>query len=227
MPTLRFTDIFWDTLQDHRNTSYYRMLRFKLLLFALAKTESSGPSSAADRPFSNIALKNIWHIRLHQDPEVTLFYAKRGNETVVAMIGDHSDYGYRGVNARAETRTAKRVNNAAETLDAPSPRWPTLKWQDPLDILTHPDLPELSREAGYALLDEIRQEQSDPIRFERKHGLSLMDVSETDFDAYMADLDRADELVTSVMATTVPGRFWMDHLDMAQGFEAKQRVLTP
>ena len=226
MATQRSTDLFWETLREHRQQPYYRALRFKLLKFAAAKWASPGQASAADRPFRNPALRDIWHIRLHQDPEITLFYAKRGSETVFAMLGDHNDYAWRGINARAEPRTANRVNNSVDRPAAQSPHWATLKWQDPLEILNHPDLPELSREASHLLMQELADEASEPVKFERRQGFALVDAKEADFDAYLEDIQRARELVSSLIAKNLPSTHWLDNLEAASGFDIKERVLS-
>jgi hypothetical protein len=225
VPSVTPTDLFWDTLAEHRNQPYYRLLRFRLLTFQVAKMQSADPASGADRPFSNSVLKGIWHVRLNRDPEVVLFYARRGDETVLGMLGSHDDYAWRGHNARAEPRTAARVNNAAARGCVPSPRWQTLRWSDPLDLLTHPDVPELSPVALRNLLEEIGDEQNEGARFESRNGIAPTEADEHEFDSYMEDLERAHTFVDSMLNSRTPQVHWLHNSVEAARFEVPDRIL--
>ena len=225
MPTVRCTDLFWATLQEHRDSPRYRSLRFRLLQFMRAKENSTAPFSGGDRPFTNSALKDIWHLRLRTSPEVTLFYVRNGPETVMAMIGSHADYGFKGANSRAEARTATRVNNAVAGPGSPTPGWETLRWADPLDILNGPDVPEMSRGAMDSLVGEIEAEEATGARFERLQGIPLIEASEGDFFRYMDDLAKAREFVISLMAERVPHRHWLDNVEATDSFQPPRRAV--
>ena len=157
---------------------------------------------------------------------MTLFYAKRGQETVFAKLGDHTDYGWRGKNASAEARTARRINNSVDGFSVGAPHWDTLRWRDPRELLNHPDLPELSVEAATNLLEELEDEANEPSRFEETYGISLMDVSDDDLDAYLADVQSAQDLLRGLAAKKMPLNHWVESLGPDEDFTLRDRVFT-
>lgn len=228
MPSLRFANLFWDTLAEHRTAPYYRTLRAKLLAIGAHKTLSDSQFSAADRSFKNNDLKNIRHIRLVQNPEITLFYHTSSGVTTFAMLGNHTDYGFKGINMTAETRTGVRVHNASVSVEKPSPTWPSLRWQDPLDIVNNPDIPEMSRDALKDLMAEILEEEKDAPRFERKHGCSVLDCHEDIFEKYISDVQKASQFVNNVLKGKVPPTYWLAHVEEANSFKLEERSIeTP
>lgn len=220
---VKATDLYWQTLGEHRDAPHYRLLRFKLLHFVANKLAPDPALLKGDRPFQNPVLKGIWHYKLLSKPEITLFYTRGDGVATLCMLGDHSDYGFKGRAATAEARTASRVNNAAARPEAPSPGWPGVRWQDPLDLLHHPDLPELSGAALIALLDELNAEAETGARFERRHGVGLLDAGEEVFERYLEDIIRCQDLVASLRRNMFRHAHWIENLPEANEFRADAR----
>jgi hypothetical protein len=225
MPSLRFANLFWETLAEHRNAPYYRNLRSKLLAIGAHKAISDSQFSGADRSFKNPDLKNVRHIRLIQNPEVTLFYHTSSGVTTFAMLGSHADYGFKGINAKAETRTGIRVHNASVSPERKSPAWPSLRWQDPLDILNNPDLPEMSQDALMDIAEELIEEERDAPRFERRHGCSVLDCHEDIFENYISDVRKASILVHKTINGKVPSTYWLSNIEEANSFKLEERSI--
>ena len=225
MAELSVSQGFWASVEAHRNTSHYRPLRAKLLQFVQAKEAGRGaePAVPGDRPFANPALRGVWHLHLIKQPEVVLFYGVQGSRVVLAMLGDHSGYAYRGARSQADGRLANRVAGAMDGVLKPSPEWDALRWRDPLALLNHPDLPEMSLPALLRLSDEISQEQESGKLFERQHGFSPLDARDEDFEGYMADLNKASDLVHGLARQALRHRHWMLHPDPAD-FELAERA---
>ncbi len=225
MAELSVSQGFWATVEAHRDTSHYRPLRARLLQFVQAKEAARGsePAVPGDRPFTNPVLRGVWHVHLIKKPEIVLFYGVQGGRVVLAMLGDHSDYAYRGARSQADGRLANRVAGAMEGAMRPSPDWGAVRWRDPLALLNHPDLPEMSLPALLRLSDEISQEQETGERFERLYGFSPLDARDEDFEAYMADLSRASGFVQALARGALRHRHWMLQPDPA-GFELAERT---
>lgn len=179
---VKFTDLFWETLEPHRKHPNYRFIREKLRDFMLKKAENFGPCSTRDKPFlaSCPQLAGIWHFAFSRNPDIVLFYTLSDGYLNMAMLGTHHDYPSDGKNRSAGQRSGTRVRSSIAREPVMNPGWRTLQWSDPSDLLGHPDLPELSAGALRTLLQEIDAELDSAPRFEALHGHPITDASEDD-----------------------------------------------
>lgn len=215
---VRYCDLFWRTLEPHRNESHYPGLRSKLLTFLRRKEQSLDPVSGRDNRFgaTNRLLNGLWHFAIIRNPDVVIFYTVDAGVLSLAMVGSHHDYPSDGKNMTAAARTAGRVRNTVAGPDVPVPGWPSLRWSDPRDILRSPDLPELGAQALDDLLWEVIAEMESGTRYEEANGRSVLDVGEAEFERYLSDLADARDLVMQVREAGLGADFW--RLRAPQGF---------
>jgi len=91
---VRWSGLFWRTLEPHRNKEYYRALRERLLEFVWRKTGDNGPACGRDAPFgpTNRPLRGIWHFAIQRTPDIVVFYTIDGGTLNLALWGSHHDY---------------------------------------------------------------------------------------------------------------------------------------
>jgi hypothetical protein len=195
---VRFCELFWETLEDHRGQAYYQQLRRKLAEFIGQKLERSDPVSARDKPFqSSTPLSGVWHFAIQRNPDVVIFYTLRGGLNF-AMVGSHHDYGFHGQNKTAMSRTAARIHNALASAPRPTPQWKTFRWIRPSDVTGDGFLGDLHPNTLENLLGELEQEMATCARYLRANGREITEAGEEALDAYMAELVRAHETVIQV-----------------------------
>lgn len=229
MAKVNTADLYWDTLEPHRQAPYYRLLRFKLLHFIASKVKNPNESLSGDKGFQNPILKGIRHYKLMTKPEITLFYTQKDSNITLCMLGNHTDYSFKGSALKAEGRTAIRVNNASDRPAQMSPQWNNLKWADPLELLYHPDVPELSGAALLELLEEVNQEAESGEKFERKWSISLLDTNEQTFERYIQDLMKAQQMIIELRRNQLRHEHWSNNINNAQQFSIPKtdRVQDP
>lgn len=198
---VRFHRLFWSTLEPHRDQGYYSQLREKLAWFMERKAESLAPVSGRDNYFRDSG--GLWHFAIQRNPDVVVFYTVSGGSSAgatlnLAMVGSHHDYPHAGKNYKAFSRTKERIAHALDEAPMASPLWESLRWDDPSDLLAHPDLSEMAPGALDDVLDELMSEMETGDRYQRRKGQSLFDVGETEFDRYLDDLAAARDLVMTV-----------------------------
>jgi hypothetical protein len=207
---VRFHDLFWRTLEPHRGQGYYPGLRDKLTWFIQRKVETTDPASGRDNYFGAIkALSGIWHFAISRTPDVVIFYTLDGGHLNLALVGSHHDYPFNGKNLGSSARTAERVHNTIAAGHVPTPGWSTLRWNDPEELLRHPDLPQLSAQALDALTSELVEEMDEGARYRKSKGIPVEDASEEEFDRYFSCLVQVREVVLELRRSRAGMRHWM------------------
>ena len=215
---VRFGDLFWKTLEPHRGQGYYLGLREKLTWFARRKEESTSPVSGRDNYFGKIKdLAGIWHFAALRTPDVVIFYTLDEGCLNLAMIGSHADYPFNGKNLGASKRTAARVNGAVARDPVPTPDWEGLRWEDPSELLGHPDLPELSVPGLDKVIGDLTTEMDDGNRYVARFGVEIERQSEAEFDRYVNALSDALDLTRGIRARKLGIRSRTSHVPVEHG----------
>ncbi|TLX16595.1 hypothetical protein [Rhizobium sp. MHM7A] len=194
-----FTDLFWETLSDHRKHSRYRDFRNSIAMCIRHKSQNRSFTSASDKPFNaDPTLKGIWHCKLSRNPDVILFYRMAENTMFLSMIGDHHDYGYNNKGTNAGQVMANRIDQAIARGHVPSPDWDTIKWSTPMELLDHPELAELSLNALGRVHSAIMTEQENfdmLVRVEGEQRSQLPEVYTPWFEALDAVNDKIEAII--------------------------------
>lgn len=195
-----YSALFWETLERLRGHARYPALRAQFHEFLALKQETCQRVNQRDGPFnSHGPLSNIWHWACSRNPDVVLFYTIESGTLTMAMVGDHHDYTCQGRGARATERTAKRIANAVSGHHVPSPGWKSISWRRPSDIIRHPDISELSKDALQSLASSLRKELDEGCLYERLFGVSVLDAGTEAFDAWIAETEAALRVVGEAM----------------------------
>jgi mRNA-degrading endonuclease YafQ of YafQ-DinJ toxin-antitoxin module len=191
-----FCDLFWKSLDSLRGHSRYPAIRGQIDELIAFKMDGSQRMSLRDKPFNpKGALAGIWHWACCRNPDIVIFYEIRDQTLTMAMVGDHDDYAFQGRGARASARTATRIANTISNGHVFSPEWRSLSWKRPSDIISHPDLHELSKDAMRSIASTLRQELEDGTIFERQYGMSIFDAGAAAFDSWIEETECALEAV--------------------------------
>lgn len=199
MPGIRgvkYHDLFWETLKPHRNQAYYPGLRKKIEEFIEKKCEDSGPVSRRDNLFGNKMgdLTGVWHFAIVRNPDIVLFYTMESGILHFAMIGDHHDYPSDGKNHTARERTGKAVWNAVAGTPVDRPEnWGAPRWDDPANLIDHPDLPNLPAWALDELIAQVEVEMENGEIYRRRTGRMLPEEPEDVFFGYFETLEQVHQ----------------------------------
>jgi hypothetical protein len=195
-----FSDLFWKTLEGLRGHSRYPAIRAQIDELVASKMDGNQRMSQRDKPFNpKSSLAGVWHWACCRSPDIVVFYQNDGQTLTMAMVGDHHDYSFQGRGARATDRTATRIANTISNGHVSSPEWKSLSWKRPSDIVSHPDLHELSKDAMRMIASTLRQELDDGAIFERQYGMSIFDAGSAAFDAWIEETECALEAVGSAL----------------------------
>lgn len=189
---VQYYDLFWETLEKHRGLPHYGLLRQKIEELITRKSESTDPMGGRDALFrGNQHLKGIWHFAASRNPDVVIFYRIEDSLLHLTMVGDHHDYPYNGKNATAAKRTAGRIEAAMDNGEQSRPNWDCVRWEDPSELIVHPELHELGAQALDRLMAELVHEMQTGRRFFDAHGVEIEETSEAEFERYVGDLEAA------------------------------------
>ncbi|MBY3433061.1 hypothetical protein HFN89_02560 [Rhizobium laguerreae] len=198
-----FTQLFWDTLEKHRNHTRYQDMRAKIAYCVQRKRENRQFSNNSDAAFvgSNTTLAGIWHCKLSLNPDVVMFYTLGRDTLNLAMVGSHHDYPYQGKASARAPVLAKKVHGAIERGHVPSPVWPTIRWSTPDDILANHELVETTLDELAAIMDVLELELYDAPIYRQIFGAELIDQDETAISEWLTKTDAALEVIRQAQAT--------------------------
>lgn len=209
-----YTDLYWESLSEFRNTPYYRQVRANVRACIENKLADRNFKSATDEPFSaQKELKGIWHARVLGSPLRLLFYTIEGDTLQIGNVGTHDDYGWKGKNSKAAERLVERIRNSIAKGHVPFPTWEPARWSDPEQLVDHPDMAVLSFESLGKLDRQLLTEYETLTLFKRKHGERAVE----DVDLAIAWMDKIGD-VRSQLAQALRSR---------PLFEKKFRDATP
>jgi mRNA-degrading endonuclease YafQ of YafQ-DinJ toxin-antitoxin module len=188
-----FTQLFWDTLEKHRNHVRYQDMRAKIAYCVQRKRENPQFSNNSDAPFvaNNATLAGIWHCKLSVNPDVVMFYTLGGDTLNLAMIGSHHDYPFQGKALGRASSLAKKVHGSIDRGHVPSPMWGSIRWTTPEDLLSNHELQETTLDELAAIMDVLEAELYDAPIFKRVHGAELIEQDEAVITEWLTKTDTA------------------------------------
>jgi mRNA-degrading endonuclease YafQ of YafQ-DinJ toxin-antitoxin module len=192
-----FTQLFWDTLEKHRNHARYQDMRAKIAYCVQRKRENRQFSNNSDAAFvgSNATLAGIWHCKLSVNPDVVMFYTMGGDNLNLAMVGSHHDYPFQGKASARAPVLAKKVHGAIERGHVPSPMWRTIRWSTPDDILANHELVETTIDELAAIMDVLELELYDAPIYRQIFGGELIEQDEIVISEWLTKTDAALEAI--------------------------------
>jgi mRNA-degrading endonuclease YafQ of YafQ-DinJ toxin-antitoxin module len=193
-----FTDLFWDTLKEHRKHARYPEFRAAISNCIRHKAMDRSFTSNSDQPFvSNPVLKGVWHCKLSRTPDIILFYRIEDETMYCAMIGDHHDYGLNGKNLLAGKKTATKINGSIDKGHVAIPGWEHARWSTPDDLLKIVDLHQVAPKTLDRLMSEVLEETRTLNRLKQLHG-DLNDLPEETFFGWVETLEFASDKISAV-----------------------------
>ncbi|MCS4088727.1 hypothetical protein [Rhizobium sp. BK176] len=166
-----YTDLYWDSLAEFRNTPYYRQIHENIIACVANKVRDRNFWSPTDEMFSaQKELKGIWHARILGVPLRLLFYKIEGDTLYFGSIGTHADYGWKGKNSKAAERLVERFRHSISRGHVPFPDWDPFRWNDPATLVDHPEMAVLSSKSLRVLYGQLSEEYETLTLFKRKHG---------------------------------------------------------
>jgi hypothetical protein len=194
---ITFTQLFWDTIEKHRNHSRYPEIRAKLAWCVERKIENRSFMNNSDYLFtsSNKNLEGIWHSKLSTNPDVVMFYTISNDTLNLAMVGTHHDYPHSGKHLQKAVPFGRKIRSSVASGHVPTPRWERIKWNVPTDLCRNFELEETTMDHLEAIQEELKLEHQDAPIFHRVHGYRLDDANIETFTAWLEDTDRALEAV--------------------------------
>lgn len=165
-----FTDLFWQTLEEHRKHSRYLDFRKVIASAIRHKADDRNYVTNSDKPMTGGMLKGVWHCKVSRTPDIVFFYRLTSDTMICAMIGSHHDYGFNGKNIAAGRTTNSRIEHSIQKGHQPSPNWSSIKWSCPAELMGNPDLYEASEAALDHVLVELYAETETLSLLARKHG---------------------------------------------------------
>lgn len=159
---IEVSSLFWRDLSEWRTHKEYFPVRSRIAEMVM-RAAAGGP--AGDTPFNG--RKAVWDGigHAHVGNKLTLFTTRPDGETLrLCAVKKHDFYGFRTERKGRAIDAARKVHNASVSPHAPSPGWSGLKWRDPSEILSHPELRELS---GAGLRDLYQEILDETDRFDR------------------------------------------------------------
>ncbi|MBY3155321.1 hypothetical protein HFO56_23645 [Rhizobium laguerreae] len=209
-----YSDLFWESLSEFRNTPYYRQVHANIRSCIANKLADRNFKSATDEPFSaQKELQGIWHARVLGSPLRLLFYTIEGDTLQIGSVGTHDDYGWKGKNSKAAERLVERIRHSIAKGHVPFPAWEPSRWSDPAQLTDHPDISVMSFESLRKLDQQLLHEYETLVLFKRKHGERAVE----DVDAAVAWMEKVGEVRSQLVQTLASRPF----------FERKFRDTTP
>lgn len=185
------SSLFWNDLSDWRKHPGYPKIRADIggMVSKMMRGEFAG-----DSPFRNKVWEDVRH--LHVSSKLIVFLTYPDEETVkICALKKHDFYGFKNNRSNIERNSASVILRSAIAQSKPFPDWGRMSWRDPSEILDHPELLEMSREALDTLYQEICQEGEDFLKL-RKATEGMTDKNASRIaDAWLEDLMRAEGVV--------------------------------
>lgn len=147
---------FWKDLAAWRRHPDYDQIRRDIARLVLRRAQGA---DGGDAPFTGgDRWAGIFHAHISSKLIVFTGYPEEGVLKLCALV-KHDAYGFRNERKSLAANFAARMHRLVDAPAVPRPDWGTLKWRDPGDIPTHPELREMSRDGLEALLNEVLDEQ--------------------------------------------------------------------
>lgn len=192
---ITMTQLFWDTLEQHRGHRRYPEIRARIAFSVERKVDDPSYRSNSDYPFYGKNLDGIWHCKLSVNPDVIMFYTISSETLNLAMVGSHHDYPHQGKHGQKAVPFARKIWTALDRGHVASPEWDRIKWNVPADITRSFELEETTLDHLAEIEAELKLEMHDAPIFERVHGQKLDDADIEVFTEWLAETDRALEAV--------------------------------
>lgn len=193
---LTITQLFWDTLEQHRGHSRYAEIRAKIAWCVERKLHNRGHQTNGDAPFvSNKYLVGIWHCKLSSNPDVVMFYTLDNDTMNLAMIGTHHDYPHQGKHLGKAAPLAKKIGSSIDRGHVPNPKWKSIKWDGPQDIVSNYELDETTLDELEMIMNVLEYELYDSPLYKKVYGRDLLDEDEKTIEDWLAITDQALEAV--------------------------------
>ncbi|MBY3433568.1 hypothetical protein HFN89_05345 [Rhizobium laguerreae] len=192
---ITMTQLFWDTLEQHRGHHRYPEMRARVAFCVERKIEDPAFRSGSDYPFAGKNLDGIWHCKLSVNPDVIMFYTISGDTLNLAMVGSHHDYPHQGKHLQKAVPFARKIWTSLDRGHVPSPEWVRVKWNVPADITRSFELEETTLDHLAQIEEQLKLEMQDAPIFERVHGYKLDDADIEVFTEWLAETDRALEAI--------------------------------
>lgn len=196
-----FTDLFWETLSEHRKHARYVDFRRAITACILHKAADRTFSSNNDKAFiGNPVMRGLWHCKISRNPDVVMFYRLEGETMLCGMIGSHHDYGFNGKNQMAGHLLVERIAQAAHRGHQEIPGWTGIKWKKPDDLINYAELEECSDAELDRLTCEIAQETASLAKLDALHGC-VDEIPEETWSKWFDDLQSAHDKISDILIT--------------------------
>lgn len=159
---IEVSSLFWRDLAEWRTHKEYFSVRARIAELVL---RAGAGDPAGDVPFTG--RKEVWDGigHAHVGNKLTLFTTRPDGDTLrLCAVKKHDFYGFRSERKGRANDAARRIHNASVSPHDPSPGWSGLRWRDPSEVASHPELRELSDTGLRGLYQEILEEAD---RFDR------------------------------------------------------------
>lgn len=159
---IEVSSLFWRDLAEWRNHKEYFSVRARIAELVL---RAGAGEPAGDVPFTG--RKEVWEGigHTHVGNKLTLFTTRPDGDTLrLCAVKKHDFYGFRNERKGRANDAARKIHNASVSPHDPSPGWSGLRWRDPSEVASHPELRELSDAGLRGLYQEILEEAD---RFDR------------------------------------------------------------
>lgn len=159
---IEVSSLFWRDLAEWRTHKEYFSVRARIAELVL---RAGAGEPAGDVPFTG--RKEVWDGigHAHVGNKLTLFTTRPDGDTLrLCAVKKHDFYGFRSERKGRANDAARRIHNASVSPHDPSPGWSGLRWRDPSEVASHPELRELSDAGLRGLYQEILEEAD---RFDR------------------------------------------------------------
>lgn len=196
------TSLYWKTLGELRGTPRYDKIRADIRELVQKKAESRMPVNPRDKVFNDkrlAALSGIWHCSISRNPDVVLFYSMEGDTLTLGMLGKHDDFPSGGQNFARANGVGSRIRNSIEQGHVPTPEWESVRWSRPSDLMNNAEVYELSVAALQEISEALYRETQDAPLYERLHGRDIMEADEAEIDAWLNEVEEANNHILAVM----------------------------
>jgi len=159
---IEVSSLFWRDLAEWRTHKEYFSVRTRIAELVL---RAGAGEPAGDVPFTG--RKEVWDGigHAHVGNKLTLFTTRPDGDTLrLCAVKKHDFYGFRNERKGRANDAARKIHNASVSPHDPSPGWSGLRWRDPSEVASHPELRELSDAGLRGLYQEILEEAD---RFDR------------------------------------------------------------
>ena len=188
--------LFWKDLDDWRRHPEYAKIRANIagLVERVLRGEPGG-----DVGFTGLsAWDGVKH--MHVGQKLIVFTAYPKDDTLrICALKKHDFYGFKRERKSMAANAARVILRAAAAVPKPFPDWNKISWKDPSEVIDHPELAEMSRDALDALYQDIAEEGDTFKKLRRAtEGMTEKNAARV-ADAWLEDLLRAENAVQAAI----------------------------